>query len=192
MSRMPSDQRQITGLLLAWREGDPAALERLVPMVHNELRRMARRVMAGERPGHTLQATALVNEAYMRLVDAQRVNWQDRVHFLSMAARLMRRVLVDHARARRYQKRGGSAVRVTFDEMRVAANEPGPDLAALDDALQALEQVDRRKARVVELRFFAGLTVEETSTVLELSAETVMRDWRFAKAWLQRELARGR
>lgn len=192
MSRVPSDPREITGLLLAWREGDAGALEKLVPLVHHELRRIAGRLMAGERLGHTLQATALVNEAFVRLVDAQRVNWHDRAHFLSMAARLMRRVLIDHARSKRYQKRGGSAVRVTFDEMTVPAHEPCHDLVALDDALKELEKVDPRKGRVVELRFFGGLTVEETATVLELSVETVMRDWRFARAWLQRELVRAR
>ena len=146
--------------------------------------------MAGERPGHSLQATALVNEAYLRLVDVQRVRWQDRAHFLSMAARLMRRVLVDAARSKRYQKRGGSAVRVTFDELAIAPAERAHDLVALDDALQALATEDERKSQVIELRFFGGLSVEETAEVLHVSAETVHRDFKFAKAWLLRELAR--
>ena len=145
--------------------------------------------MAGERAGHSLQATALVNEAYVRLVDVQRVRWQDRVHFLSMAARLMRRVLVDAARSKGYQKRGGGAVRVTFDELALKPAERGHDLIALDDALQTLAQVDDRKSQVVELRFFGGLSVEETAEVLDVSVDTVMRDFKFAKAWLLRELS---
>lgn len=166
-------------------------MSRLVPLVHDELRRIARRCMAGERAGHSLQATGLVNEAYLRLIDVQHVNWQDRAHFLAMAARLMRRILVDHARSKRYQKRGGNAVRVTFDEMGLPGTEPGHDLVALDDALQELATVDLRKSRVVELRFFGGLSVEETATVLKVSVDTVMRDWKLAKAWLLRELRRG-
>jgi RNA polymerase sigma factor (TIGR02999 family) len=144
--------------------------------------------MAGERGGHSLQATALVNEAYLRLIDVQHVDWQNRAHFLAMSARLMRRVLVDVARSKRYQKRGGGAVRVTFDEELIVTPEPGHDLVALDDALEALAAVDARKARVIELRFFGGLSVEETAAVLTVSVDTVMRDWKFAKAWLQREL----
>jgi RNA polymerase sigma factor (TIGR02999 family) len=178
----------VTGLLLAWRGGDEGALERLVPLVHQELRQIARRCMAGERAGHSLQATALVNEAYLRLVDAQHVNWQDRTHFLAMSARLMRRVLVDHARSRGYQKRGGDAVRVTFDEGLEVGDEPPRDLVALDDALHALAKFDGRKSRVIELRFFGGLSVEETASVLEVSPDTVLRDWRLAKAWLLREM----
>jgi len=145
--------------------------------------------MAGERAGHTLQASALVNEAYVRLVDVQRVDWQDRNHFLSMAARLMRRVLVDAARAKQYQKRGGGPVKVTFDEGLMIPAQPGQDLVALDDALEALARVDERKSRVIELRFFGGLTVGETAGVLGVSPDTVTRDWRLAKAWLLRELA---
>jgi len=175
-------------LLLAWRKGDEAALERLVPLVHEELRQIARRCMAGERAGHSLQATALVNEAYVRLVDVQHVNWQDRTHFLAMAARLMRRVLVDHARSRGYQKRGGDAARVTFDEGLEVGDQTGRGLVALDDALQALAKFDERKSRVIELRFFGGLSVEETASVLKVSPDTVMRDWRLAKAWLLREM----
>ena len=144
--------------------------------------------MAGERAGHSLQATALVNEAYLRLIDVQHVDWQNRAHFLAMSARLMRRILVDVARSKRYQKRGGGAVKVTFDEALVAPAEPGHDLVALDDALEALATVDERKARVIELRFFGGLSVEETASVLEVSVDTVMRDWKLAKAWLLREL----
>jgi len=179
---------EVTGLLLAWGQGDAGALERLIPLVHAELRRIAQRCMAGERPGHSLQATALVNEAYVRLVDAQHVNWQNRAHFLAMSARLMRRVLVDMARSKLYQKRGGGALKVTFTDALAVAVEPGLDLVALDDALEALQKFDERKHQVVELRFFGGLSVEETASVLKLSSETVMRDWKLAKAWLLREL----
>jgi RNA polymerase sigma factor (TIGR02999 family) len=182
----------VTDLLLAWRDGDEAAMERLVPLVHEELHRIARRCMAGERPGLTLQATALVNEAYLRLVDVQRVNWQNRAHFLAVAARLMRRVLVDAARARQADKRGGDALRVTFDEARVAGRERAIELVKLDEALEALAALDLRKGRVVELRFFSGLSLEETAEALGVSGKTVMRDWEFAKAWLQREMARDR
>jgi RNA polymerase sigma factor (TIGR02999 family) len=176
---------------MAWGGGDEAALGQLVPLVHNELRRIARHQMGGERRGHTLQATALVNEAYLRLVDAQHVNWQNRAHFLALSARLMRRILVDAARSKGYQKRGGGAPKVTFDEALVGPDEPGHDLVALDDVLEALAKFDERKSRVVELRFFGGLSVEETATVLKVSPDTVMRDWRLAKAWLSREM-RGR
>jgi len=144
--------------------------------------------MAGERAGHSLQATVLVNEVYLRLVDAKNVAWHDRAHFLAVAARVMRRILVDHARARRAQKRGGPATRVTFDEALVVTNEPREDFVALDDALEALAIFDERKSRAIELRFFGGLSVEETASVLKVSPETVMRDWRLAKAWLQREM----
>jgi RNA polymerase sigma factor (TIGR02999 family) len=186
------DTPDVTGLLLAWRTGDEAALERLVPIVHGELRRIARRCMAGERAGHSLQATALVNEAYLRLVDVQHVNWQNRAHFLAMSARLMRRILVDYARSKGYQKRGGGAVKVTFDEGLPVVGGRDQDLVAVDDALEALAKVDERKSRVVELRFFGGLNVEETASVLKVSPDTVMRDWKLAKAWLLRELRGGR
>jgi RNA polymerase sigma factor (TIGR02999 family) len=179
---------QVTGLLLAWREGDDAALNELIPLVHDELQRIARTCMAGERPGHSLHATALVNEAYLRLVDTRRVDWQNRTHFLAMSARLMRRVLVDIARSKAAEKRGGDAVRVTLDAALDLAHEPGADLVALEDALQALAKIDERKARVIELRFFGGLSVEETACVLSVSRDTVLRDWRLAKAWLLREL----
>lgn len=175
---------------MAWGQGDQAAFDQLLPIVHGELHRIARRCMAGERVGHSLQATALVNEAYLRLVDAQRVQWKDRAHFLAMAARLMRRVLVDVARAKHYQKRGGGAVRVTFDEFALAPVERAHDLIALDAALEELAAIDARKSRIIELRFFGGLSVEETAVALKVSVDTVMRDWKFAKAWLLRELRR--
>jgi RNA polymerase sigma-70 factor, ECF subfamily len=181
----------LTDLLVAWGRGDEAALDHLVPLVEAELHQIANRCMQGERIGHTLQATALVNEAYVRLVDVRRIQWQDRAHFLSMAARLMRRVLVDHARTRGYQKRGGGAVRVTLVEGLAVSNAPGCDLVALDDALTALAAFDERKSRIVELRFFAGLTVVETASVVKVSVDTVMRDWKLAKAWLLGELRRG-
>jgi RNA polymerase sigma factor (TIGR02999 family) len=180
----------ITGLLVNWNRGDDAALEQLIPLVHDELHRIAKRCMAGERAGHSLQATALVNEAYLRLIDVQRVNWQNRAHFLAMAARLMRRILVDFARSKHYQKRGGGAMKVTFTEALPVANEAGADLIAIDEAVEALTRMDERKGKVVELRFFGGLTVEETADVLQVSPETVMRDWKFAKAWLLREMKR--
>src|SRR5579864_8274933 len=192
IAAIPPDTPDVTRLLLAWRAGDQAALERLVPIVHGELRRIARRCMAGERAGHSLQATALVNEAYLRLVDVQHVNWQNRAHFLAMSARLMRRILVDYARSKGYQKRGGGAVKVTFDERLPVVGGRDQDLVAVDDALEALAKVDERKSRVVELRFFGGLSVEETASVLKVSPDTVMRDWRLAKAWLQREMRGGR
>ena len=178
----------MTGLLVAWGEGDEAALERLMPVVHQELRRLARHYMAGERQGHTLQATALVNEAYLRLIEVKKVHWQNRAHFFAMSARLMRRILVDFARSKRYQKRGGGGQKVTLDEGLLVGGDPSRDLVALDDALEALTAVDPRKGQVVEMRFFGGLTVEETAEVLKVSPETVMRDWSLAKAWLLREL----
>ena len=178
----------VTELLRAWSDGDDGALERLLPLVEAELRRLARGYMLRERRGHTLQTTALVNEAFLRLADARSVSWQDRAHFLGISARLMRRVLVDHARARGYRKRGGGAQRVTLDEGLVASPDPGLDVLALDRALDALAKVDARKSKVVELRFFGGLSVEETADVLHLSNDTVKRDWRLAKLWLLREL----
>jgi RNA polymerase sigma-70 factor, ECF subfamily len=180
----------VTALLVEWRSGDAAAMEKLLPLVHGELRRIAARHMAGERPGHVLQATALVNEVYLRLVDIRRVHWQDRAHFFAIAARLMRRVLVDFARARKNQKRGGGLQRVTFDQNLAVASDTPDDLIAIDDALHALAAQYQRKSQVVELRFFGGLGVEETATALKISPETVMRDWKFAKNWLLRELSR--
>ena len=186
MMREPSTA--VTRWLVAWSGGDQSALQRLVPVVHGELRRLARREMRRERPGHTLQTTALVNEAYLRLVDMSGVTWNDRAHFFAMSARLMRRILVDHARSRLYKKRGGGARPVTFDEGLVVASDPRPDLVALDEALEALATLDARKSQVVELRFFGGLSVEETALALDISPSTVMRDWRLAKAWLLKEL----
>jgi len=176
---------------LAWGQGNTAALDQLIPLVHQELHQIARRCMAGERAGQSLQATALVNEAYLRMVDARGLTLRDRAHFFALSARVMRRILVDHARARRAAKRGGLAARVTFDEALVVAAERQPALVELDDALEALARLDDRKSRVVEMRFFGGLTVEETAAVLNVSVDTVMRDWRFAKAWLEREMGGG-
>jgi RNA polymerase sigma factor (TIGR02999 family) len=178
----------ITGLLRAWGDGDDGALEALTPLVEAELRRLARAYMARERRDHTLQTTALVNEAFLRLTGARRVRWQDRAHFLGISARLMRRVLVDHARSRGYRKRGGGAQRVTLSESSAAAPELTLDVVALDRALDRLAAVDVRKSRVIELRFFGGLSVEETAAVLEVSTDTVKRDWRLAKLWLLRDL----
>ncbi|HVG87229.1 MAG TPA: sigma-70 family RNA polymerase sigma factor [Vicinamibacterales bacterium] len=180
----------VTSLLVSWTEGDEDALNRLLPLVEQELRQLARRQMRAERPGHLLQSTALVNEAYLKLVDIRRMRWQNRAHFFAVAARLMRRILVDAARSQQYQKRGGRAPHVRLDEAALAAGQTPDQLVALDDALQALGGVAERKSRVVELRYFAGLTVEETAEVLKVSPETVMRDWKFAKAWLLRELSR--
>jgi RNA polymerase sigma-70 factor, ECF subfamily len=180
--------RGLTELLVAWGRGDRAALDELVPLVHQELHRIARGCIAGERTGHSLQASALINEVYLRLIDVHRVEWQNRNHFLSMAARLMRRILVEAARSRRRQKRGAGAAMITLDEALIVCAQPGQDLVALDDALEALARVDERKSRVIELRFFGGLTVEEAASVLNISQDTVLRDWRLAKAWLLREL----
>jgi RNA polymerase sigma-70 factor (ECF subfamily) len=185
---MPPGSGEVTGLLRAWSDGSEAALEELLPLVEAELRRLARIYMARERRGHTLQVTALVNEAFVRLVDAKGLRWQDRSHFLGISARLMRRVLVDHARARGYQKRGGGAQQVTLADALLVAPERTVDVIDLDRALEALAVVDARKARVVELRFFGGLSVEETAEVLHVSNDTIKRDWRLAKLWLLRKL----
>jgi RNA polymerase sigma-70 factor, ECF subfamily len=179
---------EITQLLQAWSEGQPDALEKLMPVVYGELHRLARRYMAQERPGHTLQASALVNEAYIRLADIKQVSWQNRVQFFALSAQLMRRILVDFARRHRSSKRGGEAEAVWLEGALVISRERSPDLVALDDALNALAAIDARRGRVVELRFFGGLTVEETAEVLKVSPETVMHDWKLAKAWLMREL----
>jgi len=175
-------------LLRSWSDGDDDALQQLIPLVEAELRRLARAYMGRERRGHTLQTTALVNEAFLRLTDARRVRWQDRAHFLGISARLMRRVLVDHARRRGYRKRAGDVQRVTLHEGLVMSAEPAVDVVALDRALEALAKVDARKSRIIELRFFGGLSVEETAEVLHVSADTIKRDWRLAKLWLLREL----
>jgi RNA polymerase sigma factor (TIGR02999 family) len=182
---------QVTQLLRAWSDGDPRALEDLVPLVEAELRRLARGYMARERRGHTLQPTALINEAFIRLAAAKSVRWQDRAHFFGISARLMRRVLVDHARARGFQKRGAHAEKVSLHEEAMAAPESPVDILALDVALEALAAKDARMSRVVELRFFGGLTVEETALVLDVSTDTVKRDWRLAKLWLLRQLETG-
>ena len=182
-------QQEVTEHLLAWRQGDEAALERLMPVIYQELRRLARRRMRQENPNHTLQTTALVNEAYLRLVKGQQVSWQDRAHFFALSARMMRRILVDHARSRRYQKRGGGGQRVTLDEAMVVSQEKGEDVVALDEALKSLAADDPRKGQVVELRFFGGLSVKETAEVLRVSTRTVVREWELAKVWLLRELS---
>ncbi len=181
---------EVSELLLAWSGGDQEALDRLTPMVYEELHGLARRYMRGERAGHSLQATALVNEAYVRLVDYKRMQWQNRAHFFAVSAQLMRRILVEHAR-RHNLKRGAGVAHHTFDEATVVCGERAPDFVALDDAMKALERMDSRKAKVVEMRFFGGLTVEETAEVLKVSALTVMRDWSSAKVWLYRELTGG-
>ena len=182
----------VTDLLLAWGKGDEAAFEQLIPVVHAELRRIARRHMAHERVGHTLQPTALVNEAYLKLVDIRHVQWQDRAHFFAMSSRVMRRVLVDAARARGYQKRGAIAHQVTLDEERVGGQQPAADVVALDDALTALAKIDERKSQVVEMRYFGGLSIEETAEALGVSVRTVKRDWTMAKLWLLREFKKSR
>jgi len=180
---------RVTELLLSWREGDDAALAQLVPLVFDELRRLAKRHMRTEKNGHVLQTTALVNEAYVRLIDLSRVRWQDRGHFFAIASRLMRRILVDFARAGAAKKRGGEHEIVRLDTKAILGDAPDADLVALDDALNALAKVDERKSRVVEMRFFGGLSVEETAESLGVSPETVTRDWRMAKLWLLRELS---
>jgi len=180
----------VTTLLRQWGEGDATAAEQLIPLVHHELRRIARRHMAKERASHTLQPTALVNEAYLRLVQVQRVTWKDRAHFFAMSARVMRRVLVDFARARQYQKRGGGVEFVAYDEDLAVAGEYPARFVALNDAIEALTRIDPRKGQIIEMRFFAGLSVEDTAQALNVSVDTVMRDWRLAKAWLSREMKR--
>jgi len=180
----------VTKLLIAWSNGEQEALDRLVSLVYAELHRLAHRYMARERPGHTLETTALVNEAYLRLVDAKNMSWQNRAHFFATSAQIMRRILVDFARSRNYLKRGAGAQKVSLDEALLISPRPSRDLIALDDALKALAIKDARKASVVELRFFGGLSVDETSEVLKVSPDTVLRDWRLSKAWLAREMGR--
>lgn len=182
---------EITQLLLAWGQGEQAALDQLTPLVYDELRRLAHRYMARERLGHTLQTSALVNEVYLRLVDSSHVRWQNRVHFFAVSAQLMRRILVDFARSRHNLKRGGYACHVSLDQALLVSHENDTDLVALDDALKALASLDARQSQVVELRFFGGLSVEETAEVLHVSEGTVRRDWSLAKAWLHRELSNG-
>jgi RNA polymerase sigma factor (TIGR02999 family) len=180
----------ISALLRAWSDGDQSALERLTPVVYDELHRLARNYMKGERPGHSLQTAALVNEAYMRLVDCERMQWQNRAHFFAVSAQLMRRILVDHAR-RHNLKRGGGVQHVSLDEAAVVGGDQETDMVGLDDAMNALARIDPRKVQVVEMRFFGGLSVEETAEVLKVSTVTVKREWRAAKAWLYRELTGG-
>ena len=190
----PSTPAEVTGLLKAWAGGEAAALDRLTPLVYDELRRMARRYMRNERAGNSLQATALVHEAYLRLVDVQNIAWKDRVHFFAVAARMMRRILVDAARARVSAKRGGQVKNVShptamnLDQIPDLGSQRGPELIAVDEALTQLAGFDPRKAQVTELRFFGGLSVEETAEILKISPQSVMRDWKLAKAWLMREL----
>ena len=185
-----SSASNVTGLLRAWTAGDAAALERLTPILHGELKRIARRYMARERKDHTLQPTALVNEAFLRLVDVQGVPWQDRAHFFALSARIMRRILVNHAVALGAGKRGGGARQVSLDEAMAVAGDRDSDLVQLDAALEALAAFDDRKARVVEMRFFGGLSVEETASVLQVSPQTVLRDWSLSKSWLARAMGR--
>jgi RNA polymerase sigma factor (TIGR02999 family) len=182
----------VTRLLKAWTGGEQEALERLIPLVYHELHRLAHRYMARERQGHTLQSTALVHEAFQRLIDLQDVNWQNRAHFFAVSAQLMRRILVDYARSRRYSKRGGELRHVALNEAVAVFRDRRNDVVALDDALSTLARIDGRKGQVVELRFFGGLSVHETAEVLHVSPDTVLRDWRLAKAWLLRELSNGK
>ena len=180
---------EITELLKAWRQGDEQAMEKLTPQVYRELHRAAKHCMKGERDGHTLQTTALINELYLRLADLKRIDWQNRAHFFALCARQMRRILTDQARARQSHKRGGGAQPVSLDVAPVVSPDSHADLLAVDDALNALSKTDSRKSQVVELRFFGGLSAEEIAEVLKVSPETVTRDWRLAKAWLLRELS---
>ena len=182
---MPAVPSEVTQLLIKWSNGDKAALDELMPVIHTELRRLARRYMARERPGHTLQTTALINEAYLRLVDQQGVEWQDRAHFFAVAAQIMRHILVDHARKYQSDKRGAGAQRVPLDEVIVANQQRAEELVALDQALSDLAAFDPRQSQIVELRFFGGLTVEETAEAMKIAPTTVMREWRTAKAWLR-------
>jgi RNA polymerase sigma factor (TIGR02999 family) len=180
---------EVTQLLKAWTAGDEQALEKLTPLVYRQLHQVAQHYMAGERSDHTLQTTALVNEVYLRLVDCGQVKWRDRAHFFAVSAQLMRRILVDFARSRGYQKRGGAVPHISLEDAGSVGNEPDANLLAVDEALKALAAIDERKSRVVELRFFAGLSMEETAEVLGISTDTVLREWRVARAWLLRELS---
>ncbi len=178
----------VTQLLVDWSNGDQAALDKLLPLVNTELRQLARRYMRRENPGHTLQTSALVNEAYIRLIDQQHVHWQNRAHFFGIAAQLMRRILIDHARSHHYAKRGGGALKVSLDEGAAVTQARAAELLAVDEALEKLTAMDARKGRIVELRFFGGLSLEETAEVMGISSPTVQREWRAAKAWLHRML----
>ena len=186
---MPRPASQgVTKLLLAWRQGKQEALDELVPIVYEELRRQAHHYMQGERQGHSLQTTALINETYLRLLDCSKVSWKNRTHFFAVTAQMMRRILVDYARAHRYQKRGGGLKKITLDQNQIPSIGRDPDLVTLDEALNALAAVDDRRSRIVELRFFGGLSIDETAEVLGVCADTVVRDWRLAKTWLAHEM----
>ena len=186
MTALPS---QVTQLLLKWSDGDRSALDQLIPLVHSELRRMARRYMGRQNPGHTLETSALINEAYLRLVNQQSVEWKDRAHFFAVSAQIMRNILIDHARRYRYAKRGAGARKIELDEMAEMPERRAAEFVALDDALRELATVDPRKSEIVELRFFGGLNIEETAEVMKISPATVQREWRAARAWLQRAMA---
>jgi RNA polymerase sigma factor (TIGR02999 family) len=180
----------ITELLVAWGDGDCAALDKLTPLVYQELHKLAHSHMKRERPGHTIQTSALVNEAFVKLVDQRRVRWQNRAHFFGIASQMMRRILVDYARSRHYAKRGGGAQQVSLDEAMIVSEARAAEVVALDDALSALAEIDQRKSQIVEMRFFGGLSIEQTAEVLGISPGTVMRDWTLAKAWLRREVGK--
>ena len=186
---MASSSHEVSRLLAAWGAGDEAARQQLMPLVYDELRRLAHLYMNRERHGHTLQTSALVHEAFLKLVDQKDTRWQNRAHFFAIAAQMMRRILVDYARSRRYKKRGGDAPRVEFEEALIVSHERAAEVIALDDALKGLAEFDKRKSQIVELRFFAGLSIDETAVVLNVSPATVMRDWTLAKAWLKKEMA---
>jgi RNA polymerase sigma factor (TIGR02999 family) len=186
MALAPHD---VTQLLKDWSSGDPAAADKLMPLVHEELRHLAHQYMRREKPGHTLQTSALVNEAYVRLVDQSKIQWESRAHFFGIAARLMRQILVDQARRKNFAKRGGGAIRVSLDSANAIAQEQSANVMALDEALKTLEQTDPRKSRIVELRFFGGMSIEETAEALKVSPGTVMREWTFARAWLRNEMS---
>ncbi|HEX6732288.1 MAG TPA: sigma-70 family RNA polymerase sigma factor [Pyrinomonadaceae bacterium] len=187
---MMQPTQNVTELLVGWGNGDKAALDQILPIVYDELRKQAARYLRRERAGHTLQTTALIHEAYIRLVDQKNVRWQNRAHFFGISAQLMRRILVDHARAKGRAKRGGSDIRVSLDDANLTAKAANLDIIAVDEALERLAQIDEQQSKIVELRFFSGLTVEETAEVLKISPATVKRDWSMAKAWLHREISR--
>jgi len=187
---MPLESPDVTQLLKDWTGGDEAAADRLMPLVHEELRRLAHQYMRREKPGHTLQTSALVNEAYVRLVDQSKIQWESRAHFFGIAAPLLRQILVDQARRKNFAKRGGGAIRVSLDSANAIAQEQSANVMALDEALKTLEQTDPRKSQIVELRFFGGMSIEETAEALKISPGTVMREWTFARAWLRNEMSR--
>ena len=187
---MTQNSHEVTQLLIAWSNGDKAALNKLMPLIYHELRQLARHYMNRERPGHTLQTTALVNEAYVRLVNRKGVHWQNRAHFFAIAAQLMRTILVDHARSHAYAKRGGGAHKIALDDAMVVSQKRAAEVVALDDALKRLNEIDPQQSKIVEMKFFGGLTIEETAEVLGLSPATIKREWSSAKAWLYHELSR--